>query len=76
MNVQSAKLGEVLSVKSVTVVTICINQTQRIIGLITTSSVTVLENVYVGARRLHRIIYEKWKQPKLIVIISRRIKVL
>ena len=39
--VQSAKLGGVLSVKSVTVVTMSRNQTQRIIGLITTSTVNV-----------------------------------
>ena len=44
-NVQSAKLGGVLSVKSVNVVTKYRNQTQRIIGLITTCTVNELENV-------------------------------
>ena len=37
-------------------VTMCRNQTQRIIGLITTSTVNVLENVWVGASRLQRIV--------------------
>ena len=41
----------VLSAKSVTVETMCKNQTQRIIRLITPSTVNVLENVQVGASR-------------------------
>jgi hypothetical protein len=39
------KVMGVLSVKSVTVETMCKNQTQRIIRLITTSTVNELENV-------------------------------
>ena len=52
MNVQIAKLEGVLSVKSVNVVTKYRNLTQRIIGLSTTLTANVLENVLVEASRL------------------------
>jgi hypothetical protein len=54
-----------LKERHVNVVTMSRKQTLRIIGLITTLTVNVLENGLEEVNKLLRIVYEKSRRPKL-----------